>query len=32
MTEELEYFLKKQEFSFLPSATGLVVVLNQQII
>jgi hypothetical protein len=33
MTEESEFdFLKKQEVSFLAAATGLVVVLSQQII
>jgi hypothetical protein len=33
MIEESEFdFLKEQEVSFLPTATGLVVVLSQQII
>jgi hypothetical protein len=33
MTEESDFdFLMKQEFSFLPTATGLAVVLSQQII
>lgn len=33
LTEESEFdFLKKQEVSFFPTATGLAVVLSQQII